>query len=97
MAQGLQVWDANGQPQLDVTTRITTFIGSYTVTSAQPTITIVDNIFITNTAFYARNLMAQGDPNFSDPSVETQSGNTYTVEFTGLPANSSFTIYIGVY
>ena len=97
MGQGLQVWDENGGLQLDLSTRITTFIGSYTITSANPKITITDDIFITNTAFYARALMAQGDPNFTEPSIETQTGNKYTIEFNGLPSNSRFSIYVGAY
>lgn len=98
MAQGLQVWDSTGVLQLDVTNRITTFIGTYTITNANPKVVITDPLFLTNTAFFAKNLnTAQGNPNNTNQSIETQSGSTYTLEFKGLPANTNYQIYVGVY
>lgn len=98
MPQGLQVWDADGVPQLDVTNRITTFIGTYTITNANPRVVITSTLFATNTAFFAKNLnTAQGNPNNTNESIEIQTATTYTLEFKRLPPNTNYQIYVGVY
>ena len=99
MAQGLQVWDSSGDLQLDVTNRITTFIGSYTITEASPNLTITNNLFLTNTGFFAKpyTTAASFANMYSNQNIEKQIGNTYTLEFKNLPNGASFTIYVGVY
>lgn len=98
MAQGLQVFDANGNLQLEVTDRITTFIGSYTITNTNPKVVITSPLFATNTAFFAKNLnTAQGNPNNTNESIEIQTATTYTLEFKRLPPNTNYQIYVGVY
>lgn len=98
MAQGLQVWDSTGALQLDVTNRITTFIGTYTITNANPKVIINSPLFATNTAFFAKNLnTAQGNPNNTNESVEIQTDTTYTLEFKRLPPNTNYKIYVGVF
>ncbi|WP_286796285.1 hypothetical protein [Psychrobacter sp. UBA6291] len=98
MPQGLQVFDTNGNLQLEVTNRITTLIGVYTITNANPRVVITSPLFATNTAFFAKNLnTAQGNPNNTNESIEIQTATTYTLEFKRLPPNTNYQIYVGVY
>lgn len=98
MPQGLQVWSSNEDLQLSVTDRITTFIGTYTITNANPSVVIDSPLFATNTAFFAKNLnTAQGNPNNTNESIEIQTATTYTLEFKRLPPNTNYQIYVGVY
>ena len=99
MAQGLQVWDSNGNIQLDTANRITTFIGTYNITKANPRLTVTNDLFLTNTAFFAKAYTSTSSWNkmSSNENIETQVGNTYTLEFKNLPNGANFNIYIGVY
>jgi len=99
MEQGLQVWDSNGSLQLDTVNRITTFIGTYTITKASPNLTVTNNLFLTNTGFFAKKYTSASShrQTSSNENVESQVGSTYTLEFKNLPDNASFVVYIGVY
>lgn len=100
MPQGLQVWDSSGVLQLDVTNSITTFLGVYTVTYANPTVSITNPIFSTNKGFYVKNFTSFGTVNSYKNTVqeiEKQVGDTYSITFPQLSVGVSFVIYVGAF
>ena len=99
MAQGLQVFDASGNVMVKVTSSITLFLGTFTITKSSPKVIISNPLIATNKAFYCRDLSDQSNtyPNRSNDNVEVQNGSTYTVEFKNLENSANFKIYIGVY
>lgn len=99
MPQGLQIWDALGNLQVDVTNSITTFIGTYTITKANPKLVLTHPLFVNNTAFFAKKYTTASSfaQQKSNDNVEIQASGTYTLEFKNLPNGAVFDIYIGVY
>ena len=106
--QGLQVWDENGNIILDLSDNITMLVREVRIQTTQdkekPKIVTKNSVFLINTGFYVRSLESgiyktyhRGTYNVVHDIKETQSGDTYTIEFPEFVKGCDFTVFIGAY
>ncbi|OPH36515.1 hypothetical protein [Moraxella lacunata] len=97
MAQGLQVWDVNGNLTLDSNVQTTSIFGKIVVSSANE-FNIQDNRFAWGTPFFLADSMLSG---YDIKGVFDAQTNTYRIKVDddkgGFGTKGNFTIYYGVF
>jgi hypothetical protein len=96
--QGLQTWDASGALLVDITDRLTRFLGTISISAGAPG-TVTDNGFLTGAPFCISLRTAAGTPNFLNntmvPPVVSFAGNVMSYNAAS-PSGDHLLIY-GVY
>lgn len=95
MPQGLQVWDENGNQQLDVSDKVTTILTVLSTSAVDVVLNYSNDLFLTNDYFYLITPTAVAIKNTAFSADVSVSGDTLTINITG--NDKPRTIYVGVY
>ncbi len=98
MAQGLQVWDSNGNVLVDTTKRLSFILYSHKITSSAQTWTMKNDLFTTNTAFYIAPTIRPNQRTYEPRITLSVNGDTCTLSTQYI--DTAFTtedILVGVY
>lgn len=100
MPQGLQVWDADGVPQLDTSSQVSTFLAKIEAFTPNKTTTYTNTILSQGKPFYL--VLPMASPYASTEIKVTMVGDTVTIVTNPLPWGATFTswqfiVYIGIY
>ena len=100
MAQGLQVWDSNGNIQLDSSSKTSKMLGKLEAFIPNKTYTFTDSRLSTGKPFYI--IAPVSSPYVSTYIRVTITGNTATINTSPIPRGATFSswnfvVHIGVY
>lgn len=98
MPQGLQVWDADGVPQLDTSTQTSTILTSIDAKAPSATLTYTNAALSQGTPFYIVSPISS--PYVSTDIEVSFNGNVASITTKQLPDGYSewdFKVYIGVF